>query len=275
LGAFLIVELRVKAPLVRLRLLARRNFGLATLSNFMLGFGLYGAVFLLPQYLSVAQGFDAQHSGEVVAWTGLPQLLVIPFVPYLMRKFDLRLMVGIGFSIFAASCFMDLYLDPNVSGPQLFSSDVIRAVGQALAMTPLSAVAVVGITQQEAGDASGLFNMMRNLGGAIGTAALETYFTKREQYHSFIINAHVSVYDAATQTRLAALQHYFMLNGSGNLGDAMSRAVQAVGTAIKEQATIMGYADCFGLLGAVMAVAACSMALLKRTSGDGGGGGAH
>ena len=273
LGAFLIVELRVKAPLVRLRLLARRNFGLATLSNFMLGFGLYGAAYLLPQYLAIAQGFDAQHSGEVVAWTGLPQLLVIPFVPFLMRKFDLRLMVGVGFSIFATSCFMDLYLDPNVAGPQLFVSDVIRAIGQALAMTPLSAVAMVGISQEEAGDASGLFNMTRNLGGAIGTAALETYFTKREQYHSFIINAHVSLYDPATQTRLAGLQHYFMLNGSANLADAMGRAVDAVGATIKAQATIMGYADCFGLLGAVMMLTVLSVTLLKR--GTGGADGAH
>jgi len=194
-------------------------------------------------------------------------------VPFLMRKFDLRLMVGVGFSIFATSCFMDLYLDPNVAGPQLFVSDVIRAIGQALAMTPLSAVAMVGISQEEAGDASGLFNMTRNLGGAIGTAALETYFTKREQYHSFIINAHVSLYDPATQTRLAGLQHYFMLNGSANLADAMGRAVDAVGATIKAQATIMGYADCFGLLGAVMMLTVLSVTLLKR--GTGGADGAH
>jgi DHA2 family multidrug resistance protein len=190
-----------------------------------------------------------------------------------MRKFDLRLMVGVGISIFATSCFMDLYLDPNVAGPQLFVSDVVRAIGQALAMTPLSAVAMVGISKEEAGDASGLFNMTRNLGGAIGTAALETYFTKREQYHSFIINAHVSLYDPATQSRLAGLQHYFMLNGSANLADAMGRAVDVVGATIKAQATIMGYADCFGLLGAVMMLTVLSVTLLKR--GTGGADGAH
>jgi DHA2 family multidrug resistance protein len=271
LGAFLIVEMRVKAPLVRLRLLGRRNFGFATLSNFMLGFALYGAAYLLPQYLANAQGFDAQHSGEVVAWTGLPQLLLIPFMPFLMSKIDLRLLVGAGFFIFGASCFMDIVLDPNIAGPQLFASDVTRAIGQALAMTPLSAVAVVGISKEEAGDASGLFNMTRNLGGAVGTAVLETYFTKREQYHSFIINAHVSLYDPATQARLTGLQHYFMLNGSGNLADAMTRAVEAVGAAIKEQAVIMGYADCFGLLGAVMMAGVVSVALLNRAAGDAGG----
>jgi DHA2 family multidrug resistance protein len=273
LGAFLIVELRAKTPLVRLRLLRRRNFGFATLGNVLLGFALYGSAYLLPQYLAVAQGFDAQQSGEVVAWTGLPQLLVIPFVPYLMSKFDPRLLVGVGMAVFAASCFMNLALDPNIAGPQMLVPDVTRAVGQALVMTPLSAVAMVGITREEAGDASGLFNMMRNLGGAIGTAVIETYFTQREQYHSFIINAHVSLYDPATQTRLAMLQHYFMRNGSADPAAAMARAVNVIGVTIKAQATVMGYADCFGLLGVIMVGSVATVALLKR--GASAGGGAH
>jgi DHA2 family multidrug resistance protein len=273
LGAFLIVELRAKTPLVRLRLLRRRNFGFATLGNVLLGFALYGSAYLLPQYLAVAQGFDAQQSGEVVAWTGLPQLLVIPFVPYLMSKFDSRLLVGVGMAVFAASCFMNLSLDSNIAGPQMLVPDVIRALGQALVMTPLSAVAMVGITHEEAGDASGLFNMMRNVGGAIGTAVIETYFTQREQYHSFIINAHVSLYDPATQTRLAMLQHYFMRNGSASPAAAMARAVNVIGVTIRAQATVMGYADCFGLLGVIMVGSVATVALLKR--GASGAGGAH
>jgi DHA2 family multidrug resistance protein len=237
----------------------------------MLGFALYGSAYLLPQYLANAQGFDAQQSGEVVAWTGLPQLVVIPFVPFLMRKFDPRLLVGFGLAVFALSCFMNLTLDPNIAGSQLLVPDVTRAIGQALVMTPLSAVAMVGITGEEAGDASGLFNMMRNLGGAIGTAVLETYFTKREQYHSFIINAHVSLYDPATQSRLAALQHYFLANGSADSASAMVRAVNVIGATIKAQATVMGYADCFGLLGAILVGSAASVTLLKRGAGTGAG----
>jgi DHA2 family multidrug resistance protein len=271
LAAFVVVELVRKVPLVRLRLLRRRNFGFATLSNFMLGFALYGSAYLLPQYLAVSQGFDAQQSGEVIAWTGLPQLLVIPFVPLLMRKFDSRVLVGVGLAIFATSCFMNLTIDPNVAGPQLLVPDVTRAIGQALVMTPLSAVAMVGVTKEEAGDASGPFNMMRNLGGAIGTAAVETYFTKREQYHSFIINAHVSVFEPATQTRLAALQHYFLLNRSADPAAAMARAINAVGTTIQAQATVMGYADCFGLLGVILAASVVSVALLKRGASSAGG----
>ena len=269
--AFIIVELAGKEPLVQLRLLLRRNFGFGTLGNFLLGFALYGASYLLPQYLAVTQGFDSEQSGEVMAWTGLPQLLIIPFVPLFMRRIDARLLAGIGLVVFATSCFMDLHLDSDYGGPQLFVPDVIRAIGQALVMTPLSAMAMVGITSSEAGAASGLFNMLRNLGGAIGTAALETFLTKREQYHSFIINAHVSMLQPATRQRLAELQQYFMVHGVPSAAGALARAFVAVGNIIRDQATIMSYADCFGLLGAVLVCALLAVAMLKKGAGEAGG----
>lgn len=92
------------------------------MGNFLLSFALYASAYLLPQYqyLAVTQGFDAEQSGEVVAWTGMPQLLVIPLVSLLMERFDARLLVGTGLFIFAASCFMNLELDLNYAAPQLF-----------------------------------------------------------------------------------------------------------------------------------------------------------
>jgi DHA2 family multidrug resistance protein len=274
LGAFIVVELLRKQPLIRLRLFTRRNFAFGTLGNFLLGFALYGSAYLLPQYLAVAQGFDAQQSGEVMAWTGYPQLIIIPFVPLLMKWFDSRVLVGIGLSIFATSCFMNLWLDTNYAAPQLLIPDVTRALGQALVMTPLSAIAMVGITPDEAGAASGLFNMMRNLGGAIGTAAVETFFTKREQYHSFVINSHVSLLQPATRSRLESMQEYFMAHGMADPAAAMHSAMIAVGATIRAQATLMGYADSFGLLGVMLVCAIVSVSLLKK-GGTAAGGGAH
>jgi MFS transporter, DHA2 family, multidrug resistance protein len=271
LTAFLVVELRRKEPLVQLRLLLRRNFGFGTLSNFLLGFALYGSAYLLPQYLANAQGFDAEQSGEVMAWTGLPQLIIIPFVPLLMKRVDSRLLVSIGLMIFAASCFMNLRLEADYAAPQLLIPDITRAFGQALVMTPLSAIAMVGITAAEAGGASGLFNMLRNLGGAIGTSVVETFFTHREQYHSFIINQHVSLLQPATRQRLDSLQQYFMTHGVPDPASAMHRAMIAVGQIIRAQATYMGYADCFGLLGAVLLASALGVAFLKKGAASGAG----
>jgi MFS transporter, DHA2 family, multidrug resistance protein len=271
LTLFVILELRRDDPLIRFRLLGRRNFGFGTLGNFLLGFALYGSAYLLPQYLAVSQGFDAQQSGEVMAWTGVPQLLVIPFVPLLMRKFDSRLLVGFGLMVFAASCFMNLHMDLDYAAPQLLVPDITRAVGQALVMTPLSAIAMVGITQSEAGSASGLFNMLRNLGGAIGTAAIETFFTKREQYHSFIINNQVSLLQPATRSRLDSLQQYFMSHGVPDPAGAMHRAIIAVGESVRDQATVMGYSDCFALIGAILVGAVLSVAMLRKGAASGGG----
>ena len=269
LAAFVLWQFLASKPLVDFRLLGRRNFGLGTLSNFLLGFALYGSAFLLPQYLAVAQGFDAEQIGEVMAWTGLPQLLVIPLVPLLMKRIDARLLVGLGLVIFAASCFMNLWLDQDYAAPQFFWPDVIRALGQAIVMTPISAIALVGIAQSEAGAASGLFNMMRNLGGAIGTAAIETFFTKREQFHSAMITPQVSLLQPATRSRLADLQQYFMAHGYPDPAAAMHRAIIAVGNTIRAQATIMGYADAFALIGVVLLVAVLAVAMLRKGSAAG------
>jgi DHA2 family multidrug resistance protein len=270
LVGFVLWQFITPRPLVNLRLLGRRNFGLGTLSNFMIGFALYGSAYLLPQYLAVVQGFDAEQIGEVVAWTGLPQLLLIPLVPLLMKRTDSRLLVGVGLLVFAASCFMNLWLDGDYAAPQLFWPDVIRALGQAIVMTPISAIAMVGIAPQDAGAASGLFNMMRNLGGAIGTAAIETFFTHREQFHSAMITPKVSLLEPATRDRLADLQRYFMAHGYPDPTGAMHRAIIAVGQTIRAQATIMGYADSFALIGVVLLTAVLAVALLRKGAVTGG-----
>jgi DHA2 family multidrug resistance protein len=87
----------------------------------------------------------------VIAWTRLPQLLLIPVVPLLMKPFDARLLVGAGLLIFGVSCFMNMELDQNYAGQQLFWPDIVRAIVQAIVMTRLSAIAMLGITPQEAG----------------------------------------------------------------------------------------------------------------------------
>ena len=103
LALFLAIELTTRKPLLNLRLLARRNFGFGILANFLLGIALYGSVFILPVYLSRIQGYNAEQIGMVLAWTGLPQLVLIPLVPRLMKRFDPRLVIGVGFALFAAS----------------------------------------------------------------------------------------------------------------------------------------------------------------------------
>src|SRR5271157_4785395 len=120
LTAFVAIELTVEKPLVNLRLLKRRNFGIGVFANVMVGFALFGSVYILPQYLGQAQGYNAEQIGNVLAWTGLPQLLLIPLVPLLMKRFGARYVAFVGISIFAASCFMNVTLSPDSAGDQFW-----------------------------------------------------------------------------------------------------------------------------------------------------------
>jgi MFS transporter, DHA2 family, multidrug resistance protein len=264
LSLFLLIEFTSNKPLLNLRLLLRRNFGFGILANFLLGIALYGSVYILPVYLSRIQGYNAEQIGMVLAWTGLPQLLLIPLVPRLMKRFDPRLVIGVGFALFAASNFMNIYMTTDYATDQLFWPDVVRAIGQALVMAPLSAVATAGIEAENAGSASGLFNMMRNLGGAIGIAALQTLLTKREQYHSNVLMQSVSMLEQATRTRIEQLTQYFMNHGVIDRADAAHRAYVAIGHIVQKQAFILAFSDTFYLLGATMIVALMAALLLKK-----------
>ncbi|MBW7962767.1 MDR family MFS transporter [Bradyrhizobium sp. BR 10261] len=274
LTVFLIIELTVKKPLLNLRLLARRNFGFGMLANFLLGVALYGSVFILPQYLARIQGYNAEQIGTVLAWTGLPQLALIPLVPRLMQKFDARIIIAIGFVLFAGSNFMNIFMTNDYAADQLLWPNVVRAVGQALVLAPLSAVATSGIEAENAGSASGLFNMMRNLGGAVGIALLQTVLTKREQYHSNVLMQSVSVFEQATRTRLEQLTQYFINHGVLDRADASHRAYVAIGHVVQKQAYILAFSDTFYLLGMALIVALIAVLFLKK-SGHVSAGEAH
>jgi DHA2 family multidrug resistance protein len=273
LSAFVWIELRRAKPLVELRMLLRRNFGLGTLANFLLGFALYGSVYILPQYLGQVHGYNSEQIGFVVAWTGLPQLMIIPFVPKLMAKFDLRAIVSTGFCIFAVSCFMSTHMSLAFAGDQMWFPNIVRAAGQALVLAPLTGVATVGIAGQESAAASGVFNMMRNLGGAFGTAILATIVTKREQYSSNVIGTSVTLFRESVRDRIAHLSSYFMAHGSVDLSAAHHQALVALGKIIRRQALILGFSDTFAVLGIVLVVAAASVILTKK--GQSGGVAAH
>ncbi|MBR0797047.1 multidrug efflux MFS transporter [Bradyrhizobium jicamae] len=275
LTAFLVIEFTVEKPLLNLRLLVRRNFGFGMLANFLLGVALYGSVFILPQYLSRVQGYNSEQIGMVLAWTGLPQLVLIPLVPRLMQRLDPRIMIGVGFALFAGSNFMNIFMTNDYGTDQLFWPNVVRAVGQALVMAPLSAVATAGIEAENAGSASGLFNMMRNLGGAVGIAILQTVLTKREQYHSNVLSSSVSMLEQATRTRIDQLTQYFMSHGVANQADATSRALVAIGKIVQKQAFILAFSDTFYLLGVALIVALAAGLFLKKPGHLAGGGGAH
>lgn len=270
LVCFVWIELRVQNPLVKLRLLTQRNFGLGTIAFAFAGFALYGSVYLLPAYLGQVQQYNAEQIGMVLAWTGLPQLLLIPLVPMLMARFGVRYVALTGLLIFAASSFMNIHMSPDYAGDQFFIPNVVRAVGQALMLTPLSSLALGGIAAADAAAASGISNMMRNLGGAVGTAILATVVTKREQFHSNIIGQSVTPGSDLVRERLAQLTDYFMAHGVSDPAAAGHQAIVALGNLVRRQALTMGFSDAFAVVGFVLLLAAVSVALTRGIDGGSG-----
>jgi DHA2 family multidrug resistance protein len=209
-----------------------------------------------------------------MAWTGLPQLILIPLVPQLMKRFDTRYIAFTGLAIFAYSCFMNTAMSPDYAGDQLWIPNIVRAIGQAMVLTPLTSAMTGDIAPQDAAAASGISNMLRNLGGAVGTAVLATVITKREQFHSNIIGQSVTLGREEVRTRIDQMTSYFMAHGVSDPSAAHQQAIVALGHAVKRQALVMGFSDAFAVLTVVLVVAAAAIMLTRRVK-SAGGGGAH
>lgn len=269
LGIFFAIELTRKQPFINLRLLLRRNFALANIVNVALGVGLYGSVYILPLYLAQIQRYNAMQIGEVIMWAGVPQLFIVPLVPKLMQRIDTRFMIGVGVSLFAVSCFMNSNMTHDTGIDQLRWSQLVRAMGQPLIMVPLSAIATAGIEAENAGSASGLFNMMRNLGGSIGIAALATLVTQREQFHSNRLVESVSLYNPETQQRIDQLTQFFVSRGS-DLATAQNQAMQAITNLVRREAFVMAFNDCFYFVGCTLLLSGVAILFFKKVKATGG-----
>ncbi|BAY25563.1 EmrB/QacA family drug resistance transporter [Calothrix sp. NIES-2100] len=274
IGLFLIIELTRKQPFINLRLVLRRNFGLASIVNVSLGVGLYGSIYVLPLYLAQIQKYNALQIGEVLIWAGIPQLFIIPFIPKLMQRIDVRLMVGVGVSLFAISAFMNAGMTYQTGLDQLRWSQLVRAMGQPLIMVPLSSIATAGLNPKEAGSASGLFNMMRNLGGSLGIAALATLLTNREQFHSNRLGDSVSLYNPETQQRIDQMTQYFISRGA-DLSTAQNQAIASISNIVRREAFVMAFNDCFYFIGIALLLSGLAIIFIKKVKATGGAAAAH
>lgn len=266
---FFWIEFTRRQPFINLRLLGRRNFGLASIVNVSLGVGLYGSIYILPLYLTQIQGYNALQIGEVIAWLGLPQLLIVPLVPKLMQRFDTRLLIAVGVSLFAASCFINSTLTHETGIDQLRWALLVRAMGQPLIFVPLSSIATAGIEKEQAGSASGLFNMMRNLGGSVGIAVVGTLLTRREQFHSNRLGEAVSLYSPETQQRIDQLTQFFVSRGT-DLTTAQNQAIASISNIVRREAYVMAYNDCFYFIGITLLISSIAILFFKKVKAKGG-----
>jgi len=253
-----------------LRIFGRRNFSLGSIVNVVLGGAMYGSIFLLPLYLSTIQGYGASDIGATLIWGGIPQLFIMPLLPWFIKRFDSRWLIAFGLLLFGLSCLMNTELTADFAKEQFHYSLLVRALGQPFVMVPLSTLSTAGIPA----GASGLFNMMRNLGGSIGIALLSALLTVRERFHSNRIGEAVSIYNPLTQERLAGLTQKFSLGGSDSY-TAGQQAVGALDEAVRKQASMMAFNDCFHLLAYVLFGAIVAALLCRPAPKGASAAGAH
>lgn len=233
---------------IDLHIFGRPSFLIAAVIAFTTGMGLYGSAFILPLYLGQIANYTPMQIGLVIMWMGLPQLFIMPFAAKLSTKLDNRIMMSVGLALFAGSCFMNTHMSADTAGPELIAAQIVRALGQPLIMITLTNFAVNGIPPQLLPSASGMFNMMRNLGGSVGIALLATLLTNREHLHSARIGEAVSLYEPATQARLDALAQNFAAKGA-DLATAQEMALKALDNVVRRESFLMAYNDAFLILG--------------------------
>jgi len=251
---FVILQLSRPNPLIDLGILRNRNFGLASISSIGLGMGLYGSIYVLPLYLAQIQGYNAMQIGEVIMWMGIPQLFLIPLVPKLMKLVSPRLLCAAGFGLFGLASFFSGVLNPDFAGPQFNQIQLLRALGQPMIMVTISLIATAYLQPQDAGSASSLFNILRNLGGAIGIALLATLLDSRAKvYFDYLREALVPT-NPQVDERLAQL--------AAQLGSQQA-ALGKLSEITHQQAMIMAYNDAFHVIGMVLAVSMLAVLLTR------------
>ena len=255
LVSFVIIQLSRANPLINLKVLADRNFFLGSIGSVGLGMGLYGSVFVLPLYLAQIHQYSALQIGNVIMWMGLPQLLLIPLVPKLMQVISPKILCGTGFALFALASFLSGTLNPDFAGEQLTNIQLLRSLGQPLVMVTISMIATAYLLPQDAGSASSLFNVLRNLGGAIGIALIATLLDSRASLYFDYLRESLTPSNPALGEKLLVLGE--------QLGSEQA-ALTKLSEITHQQASMMAFNDAFWAIGIMLAISSLSLFFTKQ-----------
>ena len=266
---FLARVLTAKNPIVDLRAFEDRNFALGSMFSFVLGIGLYGLTYLYPVYLGEIRGYDALMIGETMFVSGVAMFLTAPIVGQLMNRVDPRLVLSAGFLIVALSNWQMRYLTTDWDFWELLVPQILRGFGMMLAIVPITNVALGTLSADRLKNASGLFNLTRNLGGAVGLAGLNTVLDHRIDLHL------ARLHDSITWSRPAVMATLNGLAARFPGSDAQNMALKQLFLLTRQQGIVMAFADVFLLLAIVFVGFAGLAVLMRRPAPVGAAAGGH
>ncbi|WP_436014749.1 DHA2 family efflux MFS transporter permease subunit [Rhizobium sp. LjRoot254] len=260
-------------PIVDLRAFTNRNFSFGSLFSFVMGIGLYGLTYLYPLYLGRIRGYDSLMIGETMFVSGLAMFFTAPIAGFLSAKLDPRAMMAIGFTGFATGTWMMSHMTADWDFWELLIPQILRGSSMMLAMVPINNVALGTLPIDKIRGASGLFNLTRNLGGAVGLALINTILTHQTSTHYSQLAEHVNPANPAATDMIANLTAKF--NGLGM--DGSSIALKQVSGMVQQQAYILSFMDVFLILTTLFASLVLMTMLLSKPKPvpKAAGGGGH
>src|SRR5947209_1908747 len=279
LVAFVVWELRSKEPIVNLRILKNRNFAVGTLLITLMGVVLYGSIALLPLFLQTLMGYPATASGMAVSPRGFGSILSMLVVGRLVGRVDGRYLIMFGFTVLAFSTYMLAGLNLDIAMSNVVWPNIISGCAMGFIFVPLTTMAMGTLPNEQMGNASGVYNLMRNTGGSIGIAAMSTLLSRGAQVHQAAIATHLTPYDPAFQQRMQQFKGAAGVigGGLGGGGGGMPppQALASVYGTVLRQAMVLSFLDNFRLLAFLCLLCIPAALLFKRVRSKGGPVAAH
>ncbi|MCL5006291.1 MAG: DHA2 family efflux MFS transporter permease subunit [Acidobacteria bacterium] len=272
--AFVIYELVVAHPVVDLRAFKERTYSSGVFLMTVLGFVLYGSLVILPIFLQTILGYPALQAGVAMAPRGLGSFIAMPFVGMIMSRFDARKLLVIGVLGCSASLVMLGTLNLNVGYWQIFWAQFVQGLSMGFLFVPLTTVTMDPIPNEKMGNATSIFNLMRNIGGSMGIAMATTIVARSEQSYTNFLGRHVTPYSLQTQIMLQNLRNFFMNSGS-DAATATRRAYAALFGMVEQQAAMLSFNHAYLFLAILFVIVMPAIFFMRKPRSRGSGMPAH
>ena len=257
--AFFWRVLTAKEPIVDIRAFTNRNFAVGCLISFCVGIGLYGLTYVYPRYLAEVRGYSALMIGETMFVSGVTMFLTAPIVGRLMQKVDMRPIIAVGLIIFGLGSYQMTWITRDYDFYELLVPQILRGIGMMFAMVPTNNIALGTLPADRVKNASGLFNLTRNLGGAVGLAVINEVLNDRTDLHISRLQDRVTWGNTMATETLNMLTQRMQ-----GMGDAALMAMKELSLIVHRQAVVMGYGDAFLILAVFYFGLSLLVMLLKK-----------
>ena len=261
--ALIVHLLTTDEPVVDLRVFKERTYAVGVFLMTVVGFVLYGSLVLLPIMLQTLLGYPSLQAGIAMAPRGVGSFFMMPLTGLMTGRFDARKLLTVGLVIGGGTLLWLSLLNLQAGYWDIFWPQLLQGAGLSLLFVPLTTVSMDRIPREQMGNATSLFNLMRNIGGSIGIATTGTMIARNQQRVTATLGQHISAYDPATQTMFAQMRSAFVASGA-DLATATSRTYAAMFGMLQRQAAMVSFVGLFQLLGIIFLLLIPLVLLMKR-----------